>query len=85
MNPFALRRAKDIAGQSRDDRLDGKQADEAGDAIRALLIEAGLDPLEAVKLLDTYGWGRWLSGSRQTKEAFTAADRGLAANKENRS
>ena len=82
MNRFALRKAQQIAGQSLDDRLDGKQGDEAGDTIRALLTEAGLTSSEAVKLQETYGWSRWLSGSRLTKECFTAADRGLAAGSE---
>lgn len=73
MSQFALRKAKDIAGQSLDDRLDGKRGAEAGDAIKALLAETGLTSSEAIKLLETYGWSRWLSGSRLTREGFTAA------------
>lgn len=60
-NPI-LEEAKRIAGQPRGDKLDGKQGQEAHAVIIRLLEETGLDYIEALSLVDTYGWERWHLG-----------------------
>lgn len=61
-NAATLAEARRIAGQSAEDRLDGKQGGEAHSVILRLLEDAGLDYVEGLKLLGTYEWDRWNAG-----------------------
>lgn len=60
-NP-TLAEAQRIAHQPISDRLDGKQADEAGAVILRLLEDAGLDYADGLKLLSAVQWGKWHEG-----------------------
>lgn len=61
-NDATLGEARRIAGQSTDDKLDGKQGTEAEQVILRLLEDAGLDYGEAIDLVSTFGWSRWHAG-----------------------
>lgn len=59
---IALAEARRIAGQSVEDRLDGKQAEEAKSVILRLLEETGLDYVDGLRLLGAVQNERWNSG-----------------------
>jgi hypothetical protein len=74
VNP-TLAEAKRIASQPTGDRLDGKQGQEARDVMLRLLEDSGLDYIEALRLVDTYGWERWTAGSRSARDAYRDTER----------
>lgn len=57
-----LAEARRIAGQSVEDRLDGKQAEEAKSVILRLLEETGLDYVHALRLVGAVENERWNTG-----------------------
>lgn len=57
-----LDEARAIAAQPTEDRLDGKQGDEAGELVLQLLKAAGLTYLEAVRLTGARDWQQWKAG-----------------------
>lgn len=61
-NAATLTEARRIAGQSVEDRLDGKQAEEAKSVILRLLEDAGLDYVEALRLVGAVENERWNTG-----------------------
>lgn len=63
-----LAEARRIAGQPAEDRLDGKQGEEAYNVILSLLESTGLDYVEGLKLLGAYEWDRWNSGYAAGRE-----------------
>lgn len=79
MDSFQMRAARRIAEQPINDRMDGANGDEAETVLVAALQASGLDRMDAVRVLETYGWHRFNTGVRLTRDAFTAADRGLKA------
>lgn len=58
----SLEDARRIAAQPTDDRLDGKQSEAAKEVALRLLEAAGLDYLQAVRLMGAVEWGRWSEG-----------------------
>jgi hypothetical protein len=60
-NP-TLEEARRIAGQPTGDKLDGKLADEAEAVILRLLEDAGLDYVDALRLLGSVQWRKWSEG-----------------------
>lgn len=66
----ALAEARRVAGQPVDERLDGKQGEEAREIIIRLLEETGLDFSDAIKLVETYGWNRWEAGYQAARNTF---------------
>lgn len=60
-NP-TLDEARRIAGQPMSDRLEGKQGEEAYNAVLRLLEEAGLDYAEALRLMAARDWQKWNEG-----------------------
>lgn len=57
-----LDRARRIANQPIEDKLNGKQGEEARTVAIRLLQSTGLTHTEAFKLLDAFGWERWTAG-----------------------
>lgn len=68
-NP-TLDEARRIAAQPMSDKLDGKQGQEARDVAVRILEEAGLDFMDALRLLDAYGWERWNAGLQTARGAY---------------
>lgn len=83
MEHLQIRAARRVAEQSMDDRLSGAQASTAEALIVSSLMETtGLSHQDACRVLSAYGWERFNTGVRLTRDAFTATERGLAAAKE---
>lgn len=80
MEHLQIRAARRVAEQPMDARLNGEQADTAETLLVSALMEAaGLSHQDACRVLSAYGWERFNSGVRLTRDAFTATERGLAA------
>lgn len=58
----SLEDARRIAAQPVEDRLDGKQGEAAKEVAIRLLEAAGLDYIQAVRLMGAVEWGRWSEG-----------------------
>lgn len=83
MEHLQIRAARRVAEQPMDARLNGEQADTAETLLVSALMEAaGLSHQDACRVLSAYGWDRFNSGVRLTRDAFTATERGLAATRE---
>lgn len=68
-NEATLAEARRIAQQPIEDRLEGKQGDEARSVILRLLEDAGMDFGDGLRLLGAFDWHRWSEGYNSGWEA----------------
>lgn len=65
-----LAEARRIAEQPVGDRLDGKQGEEAREVLIRLAEAIGLDFMDAIRLVETYGWHQHNDGFNSARSVY---------------